>query len=230
VGTAPEDHDVTAAPRIPGASPSLADRTGRFSELAAAIVPSLAAAVTAADGLWLSAAAVVSLFATALLAAFLARRVPPAVASLVILLACAFLAGAVDLAASAWLPDVRADLGIYLPLSVLLTSGPLAAAVLGDLQPHERMRRTALRALAASLAFLGGVGVTATVREVLGAGTLTVPGSPSGRLIGIPALAAAPARGLLAPSAALMIAGYLAGLVVLLVRRRSRRSAPGGSP
>jgi Na+-translocating ferredoxin:NAD+ oxidoreductase RnfE subunit len=221
---------MTPTSRAPETARLADDRNARLPSLVAAIVPSLAAAVTAGGALWLSAAAIVSLFLTALLAALLVRRVAPAVGSLVVLLACAVLAGAADIAAAAWLPAVRADLGIYLPLAVLLTSGPVAAAVLGDTQPNERARRATLRALEAGLAFLGSVGVTALVREALGAGTITLPGAASGRLINIPGIAAAPAEGLLSPFAALIAAGYLAGFVVLLVRRRARRSAPGDAP
>jgi hypothetical protein len=50
----------------------------------------------------------------------------------------------------------------------------------------------------------------------------------------IAAMADAPARGLLAPFAGLVAAGYLAGLVVLVARRAarraSRRGAGGGAP
>jgi electron transport complex protein RnfE len=210
------------------------DPVAGVPELAAAIVPSLAAAVTLSAALWLSAAAIAALLATALVAALVVRRVPPAAGAFVVLLAAAALACATDRAASAWLPSVHAALGIYLPLAVVVMSGPVAAAVLGDARPDLRLRRAVSRALVAGGAFLGGVGLTALVREALGAGVLTFPVGAGSRGYRIAAIAEAPARGLLAPFAGLVAAGYLAGLVVLVARRAarraSRRGAGGGAP
>ncbi len=124
---------------------------------------------------------------------------------------------------------MHADLGIYLPLAVVVMSGPVAAAVLGDARSDLRLRRAVSRALVAGGAFLGGVGLTALVREALGAGVLTFPAAAGGRVYRIAAIAEAPARGLLAPFAGLVAAGYLAGLVVLVARRAARRAAHRGT-
>lgn len=202
--------------------------TASLPELTAAIVPSLAVAVTVSSALWLSAAAIAALFATALVAVFVADRLPRAAASFAILVVAAAFAGGIDIAASAWLPAVHADLGLYLPLAVTVVSGPVAAAVLRDPQARRRTRRAAARALAAGAAFLGSAGVTALVREALGAGTITLPGGGGGRVTVIPGLAAAPTRALLSPFAGLIAAGYLAGLVTFAVRRAARRTAGGG--
>jgi Na+-translocating ferredoxin:NAD+ oxidoreductase RnfE subunit len=210
-------------PHLPSAV-SARDGTTFLPRLIAAIVPSLAAAVTVSAALWLSAAAIVSLLATALVGALAARRLPPAAGSLTVLLVAVALAYGADLAASAWLPSVHAGLGIYLSLTVIVISGPIAAAVLADARPEERTRRAVLRALAAGVAFLGGVGLTALAREALGAGTITLPGVAGGRVFRLPGLSNAAARGLLAPFAGLIAAGYLAGLVVLVSRRAARRA------
>lgn len=212
---------------LPSAAAPVPDRTAGLPELIAAIVPSLAAAVTVSAALWLSAAAIVSLLATALVAALVADRIPPAVGSLAVLLAGAVLACGADLAALTWLPSVSADLGIYLPLTVVVMSGPVAAAVLTDAQPKDRTRRAAARAMVAGLAFLGGAGLTALVREALGAGTFTLPGVAVGWVFRLPGLSNAPARSLLSPFAGLIAAGYLAGLVTFVARRGARRTTPG---
>lgn len=220
--TTPESRPVTATSTDHGP-------VAGMPELAAAIVPSLAAAVTLSAAVWLSAAAIVALLVTALVAALVVRRVPPAAGAFAVLVAAAALACGADLAASAWLPAVHADLGVYLPLAVVVVSGPVAAAVLGDARPERRLQRAAARALVAGAAFLGGVGLTALVREALGAGVLTLPGVADGRVYRLPGIADGPARGLLAPFAGLVAAGYLAGLVVLVVRRAARRAARRGT-
>jgi Na+-translocating ferredoxin:NAD+ oxidoreductase RnfE subunit len=207
----------------PSSLDSLApDRTAGLAELIAAIVPSLAAAVSVSAALWMSTAVVVSLVVTSLVAALVARRMPAAVCSFAVLLAAAVLACGFELAASAWLPLVRASLGIYLPLSVILLTGPVAAAAFGDARPARRTGRAAVRALRAGLAFLGCTGLIALAREALGAGTVTLPGFADGRVFRLPALSEAPARALLAPFAGLIAAGYLAGLVSHFARRAAR--------
>ena len=216
---------MSPEPRLPSAVSRASDRTAGLPELAAAIVPSLAAAVTVSAALWLSAAAIVSLLVTSLVGALVARRLPPAAGSLAILLAAAALASGADLATSAWLPLVYANLGIFLPLTVIVMSGPVAAAILADARTEERTRRAVLRAFAAGGAFLGGVGLTALAREALGAGTITLPGVADGRVFRLPGLSDAPARGLLAPFTGLIAAGYLAGLVTAVARRAKRRAA-----
>lgn len=215
------------APR-PLAPDRAAGRRAGLPGLVAAMVPALAAAVTASDALWLSAAALLALTLAVLVAALLAaRRVPPAPGSLAVLLTVAGLAGGADLAVSRWLPAAHADLGIYLPLAMVAVSGPVAAAVLEDAREEHRARRAASRALAAGCAFVAGVGLTAVVREALGAGTISLPNAALHRIARLPAIAVAPARGLLEPFAALIAAGYLAGLAVLVVRRAARRRGAG---
>jgi electron transport complex protein RnfE len=215
---------MSPEPRLPSAALRSRGRTAVIPELVAAIVPSLAAAVTASAALWLSAAALLSLLASALVGALAARRLPPAAGPLTVLLTAAVLACGADLATSAWLPSVYAGLGMYLPLTVIVMSGPVAAGVLSDARQEERTRRGVLRALAVGVAFLGGVGLTALTREVLGAGTLTFPGAAGARVFSLPGLSEAPARGLLAPFAGLIVAGYLAGLVSCVASRMARRA------
>lgn len=204
----------------------------RIAWLAAAIVPSIAAATTLAAALWLSAAVFVSALAAAALAALLARR--PVAASLAILVLLAALAGAVDLAAAAWLPSLHAGLGTVLPITVVLLPGVLASATLDDTRGDRRVRRALARALAAALVFLAGVCLTACAREALGAGTVTVPGLPADRVFALRGIVNAPARGLLLPLGGLIGAGYLAGFAVMIARAaervRARRAAAAAAP
>ena len=215
---------------LPPAVPPRAGPAGFRDELIAAIVPSLAVALTTTGALWLSAAVLVSLLCTAMLAALLAGRASPAIGSLGVLLAAAILAGAADVGAGAWLPEVAAGLGIYLPLAIVLTSGPVSATVLADAEARGRARRAAARALGASLAFLCGVVLTGLAREALGTGTIALPGAAGGASVSIPGIAGAPARGVLAPSAGLIAAGYLAGLVIAFAQWRERRRGRKGAP
>ncbi len=212
----------TGRPGGSSASPTTHARgDARIAWLAAAIVPSIAAATTAAAALWLSVAALVSALAAAALAALLARR--PAAGALAVLFLLAALAGAADRAAAAWLPSVHESLGIALPITVVLLPGAVGAATLGDDRGDRRVRRALARALAAALAFLGSVCLIAFAREVLGAGTITIPGLPVDRVIEVRGVAKAPARGLLLPLGGLIAAGYLAGLAALIARVAKRR-------
>jgi electron transport complex protein RnfE len=214
-----------------GAPGGLAGRGSGVFALAAAIVPSLAVAVSVSIALWLSLAVIAALVATSLLAALLAGWTGSPVRPFVVLLVVTGLATAADRAAAAWLPAVGTAVGVYLPLVVVVMSGPVAASVLDDGRQGGRARRAAARALTAGLAFLGGTVLTAAAREALGAATVTLPGSGGGWALRLPALADAPARGLLSPFAALIAAGYLAGLLALVVRRATRGAdRPGGTP
>lgn len=226
---------MSAARRPDGSSispPVAASARGdtRIAWLAAGIVPSLAGATTLAAALWLSAAALVSVFAAAALAALLARR--RAVGSLAVLVLLAALAGAADRAAAAWLPSMHASLGIALPITVVLLPGAVAAAALGDDRGERRLRRALGRALVTALAFLAAVCLIALAREALGAGTITLPGLPADRVFELRGVAEAPARGLLLPFGGLIAAGYLAGLAVLVLRAvergKARRPASAG--
>ena len=191
----------------------------------AAIVPSVAAASTLAAGLWLSAAAMVSALAAATLAALLSRRLPLAAASIAVLVLLAALAGAADRAAAAWLPAMHASLGVFLPITVVLLPGAVAASTLRDAGDERRIRRALSEALFRALAFLGSVSLIALVREVLGAGAITLPGIPVALTVRLPGISVAPARGLLLPLGGLIAAGYLAGLVGALARVVERRKA-----
>jgi hypothetical protein len=202
----------------------------RIAWLAAAIVPSIAAATTLASALWLSAAVIVSTLAAATLAALLARR--RVVGTLAVLVLLASLACAADRAAAAWLPSLHANLGIALPIAVVLLPGAVAAATLRDDRSDRRIRRGLARALAAALAFLGSVCLIALGREALGAGTITIPSLSTDRVFVLRSVAGAPARGLLLPLGGLIAAGYLAGFAVVVVRavERAKARRAAGSP
>lgn len=130
---------MTAPSPQPLASARVTGRIAGLTGLVAATVPSLAAAVTVSAAIWLSAAALLALALAVLVAAVLTgRRCPRALGTLAVLLAVAGLAGGADLAASAWLPALHADLGISLPLTVVVVSGPVAAAVLADARSERR--------------------------------------------------------------------------------------------
>jgi hypothetical protein len=217
-----------SSPAVSAAAPAPARGDARIGWLAAAIVPSIAAATTLASALWLSAAVFVSALATAVLAALLIRR--PVVGTLAVLVLLAVLAGAADRAAAAWLPSLYADVGIALPITVVLLPGALAAATLGDGRGQRRIRRALARALAAALAFLGSVCLIALGREALGAGTITIPGLSADRVFELRGVAEAPARGLLLPLGGLIASGYFAGLAVLVVRTVERGRARRASP
>jgi len=185
---------------------------------AAGLCPALAVSTRLAYALGMSAVVLVVFLLTLLIMALLEPRLPELLRLPLTLLVAAGLVTGCDLLLRAVLPSLRAQLGIYVQLvavNCLLTGRCLAGS--GSLS--ETLRPALGQAGGYCLALL----LLAAVREVLGAGTLTLfpAGSFSGVLRG-PGLAEQPAGLLLLAPGALLLLGYLSALLNGLRVRRER--------
>ena len=122
-----------------------------------------------------------------------------------------------------WLSD---RLGIFVPLIVVncLIMGRVDAWA-----SRTTPGRAVLDALGAGIGFLLSLSLIAAIRELLGAGTLTlVPVGGFGGVIRVPGLADQPVSVVGTATGALLVAGYLLALFTWPARRQEGRSIGGG--
>jgi len=116
----------------------------------------------------------------------------------------------VDLAMQAYLPSLSKSLGVFVKLIVV------NCIILGRAEAFaskNTLARSVLDALGMGIGFTLGLVLIALIREVFGAGTITI--FPIGNFSGeiqIPGLYAAPARVIGLSAGALLVVGYLKGL------------------
>ena len=180
------------------------------------LCPALAVSTRLVNALLLGAAMLFALLGTGIVGGALERFLPPRLHLPVRLLTASALVTACERFLSVFAPALHAGLGIYLPLlavnCLLLGSAGRGRRPFGE---------TALEALGMGAAFTVGLALLALLREVLGAGTITL--FPMGSFRGvlrIPGLVSQPARLLAAAPGALLALGYLSAL--------GRWARPGG--
>ena len=200
------------------------------------LIPSVAVAVRVADALWLAGGVVLvmtgSSVARALLNGARAEGTPGAVTAaadrpagedrtarwlrtLVIssLLTAAFEAGLLAVA-----PTTSTALGIYAPL---LAVNLLVAGRGGSDPSGASPLRAVLSSLRKGACFAGGLVAIALVREVLGAGTITLfPAGGFGGTITVPPLLDQPVRALGFAGGGLLCLGYLVAAVRAVLARK----------
>ncbi len=189
--------------------PDLSRDPAWLLSLAAGLVPALAVATRVSTAAWLSAVAVLAAVA-ACLAVLATRRMASWVPAPAVLLAISGMLAGVELAAAAWLPQLRAGLGVYPPVTMV------SCLLLGAAASAAREATAARAAGVVARSVIGLVGMllaVALVREALGAGSVTLPTLAGGRPIVLPGLGKAPAAALLAPFGGLLVAAYVAAAV-----------------
>ena len=110
----------------------------------------------------------------------------------------------VDMVMHAFLPPLHKSLGLFIPLIVV------NCIILGRAEAFaskNTVRDSAVDAIAMGIGFAVGLVAIALVREVLGAGTITI--FPDGGVIRIPGLADKPALVFAFPAGALIVVGFL---------------------
>lgn len=175
--------------------------------------PAAAACTRVVDALWLSLAVLIVLTATRALLRFAHEQTGPAPAwGTLLVTACA--AALVELAASAALPATTARLGIALPLLAVTVPSMGQAA---DGRTFSTVRAAAAHAMGRGAAFAAFLVAVTIVREILGAGTITL-----GRTIPVSPFFQDPARALALPGGALLCLGYAVAAARALRRRTPR--------
>jgi electron transport complex protein RnfE len=176
------------------------------------LCPALAVSNRLSNALVLAAVMLFALLGTGIAAVALERWVPPRLRLPVRLLLASALVTAAQRFLWAFTPTLAAGLGIYLPLLAVnwlllasFASGSLAESV--------------AEAAGRGAAFAAGLGLLALVREVLGAGTITL--FPVGSFRGVLHLRGlSSARVLAAAPGALLVLGYLSALSRRWIGRR----------
>lgn len=185
------------------------------------LCPAIAVSARVADALWMSACVLVVLVLSALFMAIIARtratedNAATTAASgrsrLGALLITAVLTGVVEILLTAYVPQAIAGLGIYAPLIAV------NCLVLGGTERASRASTVAdgvADAVASGFAFACCLVLIALVREVLGAGTITLfPVGSFGGTIAVPGLSRDPVRALGLAGGGLLCLGYLAAML-----------------
>jgi electron transport complex protein RnfE len=182
------------------------------------LCPALAVTTKAVNAVGLGAAVTFVLLGTNICISLLKDYIPGQVRIPAYLVVIAAFVTLVDLFMQAYTPELSKDLGIYVQLTVVncIILGR-ATAFAGSNGPAASM----LDALGMGLGFGLGLLFIALVREVLGAGTITLfPIGGWNGIFEIPGLSKSPARVLALSAGALLLMGYLKALHGLLIRKQ----------
>lgn len=187
------------------------------------LCPSLAVTTHVVNAMGLGAVVLVVLALTSLTVS-IAREVVPARARIPIFLAIvSVFVTIVDLLMRGYLPALSERLGIYVPL-IVVNCVILARA--DAFARHTTPARALLDALGTGIGFLLSLTLIAFVRELLGAGTVTLvaAGSFDG-VVRVPGLADRPVSVVGMGAGAFLVVGYLQALFRTTRERRGRRAA-----
>jgi electron transport complex protein RnfE len=191
--------------RLWGENPLLACLVG--------LCPALAVSDRLANALLLAAVMLFALLGTGIASVALERLVPPRLRLPARLLLASALVSAAQRLLWALAPTLTAGLGVYLPL-LAVNCLLLGSAGAGSLS------QGVLEAAGRGAAFAAALAAIALVREVLGAGTITL--FPLGSFGGVWRIRGlVPARVLAAAPGAFLLLGYASALVRRRARRRS---------
>jgi electron transport complex protein RnfE len=191
------------------------------------LCPAAAVSVRVIDSLWLSAGVFSIMLLSSLCMTLIARgrtdageKGPAAAAGgwLAALVLSSFLTASFELVLLGVAPEASATLGIYAPL---IAVNCLVLTVIGESARAPSMGRALLDAAGKGAGFAACLLLISVVREVLGAGTITLfplPGFSGTFVIG--SLSRDPARALSFAGGGLLCLGYLAALARVVKGRR----------
>lgn len=172
--------------------------------LALGLCPALAVSTTVNNALGMSAATVVVLIGSNIVISLLRKHIPDEIHIPAYIVIIATFVTLVDMSMQAYLPALSKSLGIFIPLIVV------NCIILGRAEAFaskNTVGASVLDAVAMGLGFTVGLTAIALVREVLGAGTITI--FPDGGVISIPGLVDKPALVFAFPAGALIVVGFL---------------------
>jgi Na+-translocating ferredoxin:NAD+ oxidoreductase subunit E len=205
-----------------------------FEDPTAAIImglcPAIAVSARVLDSLWMSACVLVVLVLSSLCMALVARgraafgdagqAANPGVYRLGALLVTAVLTGCVEIILTAYVPQAIASLGIYAPLiavNCLVLGGTERAYGSGSIADGVT------DAIASGFGFACCLVLIALIREVLGAGTITLfPVGSFDGTVALPGLSQDPVRALGLAGGGLLCLGYLTAIVRSIPARHTR--------
>lgn len=172
--------------------------------LALGLCPALAVSTTVNNALGMSAATIVVLIGSNLVISLLRKQIPDDIHIPAYIVIIAAFVTLVDMAMQAYFPALSKSLGIFIPLIVV------NCIILGRAEAFARKNTvgaSVIDAIAMGVGFTVGLTAIALVREVFGAGTITI--FPDGGVIRIPGLVDKPALVFAFPAGALIVMGFL---------------------
>jgi len=172
--------------------------------LALGLCPALAVSTTLSNALGMSAATIVVLLGSNIVISLLRHQIPHEIHIPSYIIIIATLVTMVDMLMQAYLPSLSESLGIFIPLIVV------NCIILGRAEAFASRNGVAasiVDAVVMGVGFAVGLITIALVREVLGAGTITVFSDDA--VIRIPWLVDRPALVFSFPAGALIVMGFL---------------------
>jgi electron transport complex protein RnfE len=183
------------------------------------LCPSLAITTHVVNALGLGAAVVVVMVLSSLTVALIGDRVPAGVRTPAYLAVIAIHVTIVDLIMSAYLPELSARLGFFVPLIVV------NCLILGRADAFAREvvpGRAVLDALGMGIGFVLSLTLIAVIRETLGSGTITVfPFGSFDGVVAIPGLVDRPVAVIGLATGAFFVVGYLKAIGNWISARRA---------
>lgn len=172
--------------------------------LALGLCPSLAVSTSVNNALGMSAATFIVLLGSNVVISLLRKQIPEDIHIPAYIVIIASFVTLVDIVMQAYFPALSKSLGIFIPLIVV------NCIILGRAEAFaskNTVGASAVDAIAMGIGFAVGLISIALVREILGAGTITI--FPDGGVIRIPGLADKPALVFAFPAGALIVVGFL---------------------
>ena len=172
--------------------------------LALGLCPSLAVSTSVNNALGMSAATFIVLLGSNVVISPLRKQIPEDIHIPAYIVIIASFVTLVDIVMQAYFPALSKSLGIFIPLIVV------NCIILGRAEAFaskNTVGASAVDAIAMGIGFAVGLIAIALVREVLGAGTITI--FPDGGVIRIPGLADKPVLVFAFPAGALIVMGFL---------------------
>lgn len=185
------------------------------------LCPTLAVTTAAENGFWMGLAVIFVLTCSNVIIAAIRNAIPSKIRIPCFIVVIATFVTIVDLVMNAYLPEMYAILGIFIPLIVVNCIIMARAEAFASKNP---VLLAAADGLGSGLGFTIAVVVIGAIREFLGTGNIVLMGTP---LFGAGGLGFDPAIVMILPPGAFITLGCLLGLLNSLQARsaRQRRAA-----
>ena len=174
------------------------------------LCPSLAVSTQVVNALGMSAGTIFVLLGSNIMVSLLKNFIPDEIHIPAYIVIIASFVTLVDLLMQAYAPALSKSLGVFVQLIVV------NCIILGRAEAFackNNVKDSIVDALSMGLGFFFGLTLIALIREVLGAGTITLfPMGEFDGVIEIPGLVSAPVRIISLSAGALLVVGYLKGV------------------
>ncbi len=187
------------------------------------LCPSLAVSTQVVNALGMSAGTIFVLLGSNIMVALLKNFIPDEIHIPAYIVIIATFVTLVDLLMQAYAPALSKSLGVFVQLIVV------NCIILGRAEAFaskNSVKDSITDALSMGFGFFFGLTLIALIREVLGAGTITLfPMGDFNGVIELPGLVSAPVRIISLSAGALLVVGYLKGMFNWLSTKSAKEAA-----